>query len=308
MAFEPRSRRVRAAAGIVVAAAMLLVATVVSPAYAIDYPAPGGIYAPFTDCPLHNPAMLNSVPGLATGCVASVSTSGSFSIHGIPVSITHPVIVQFGVHSPPNAQPSQFSGGVVQAPDGKGLVTSPEPTPGGLPVLICPGSTPALALLCRTAKTSGHTQLSALVESAGPISNFNVTTFTQPVKIRLINPLLGGSCFIGSNTNPIVLNPAIVSGTLQIQFDPNPIRFPQTVVLSIVDAVARDDTFSVPVATGCGPNGIVDAPIDALLGLPSPSGHNHLVLNGTSSFADDFSSTVPQAKELLAAFMASVGT
>jgi hypothetical protein len=308
MPFASRTRSAVAVVSIVFAVLVLLVTTVASPAYGIDYPAPGGIYAPFTDCPLRNPAMLNSVPGSATGCIASVSSSGSFSINGITVAITHPVIVQFGVFSPPNAQPSQFSGGVVQTPDGKGLVTSPEPTPGGLPVFICPGTTPALARLCQTAKTSGQTQLSALVQSAGPIDNFNLTTFTQPVKIRLINPLLGGNCFIGSNTNPIVLNPSITSGNLGFEPDPNPTRFPTTDVLSITDAVATDDTFSVPTATGCGPNGIVNAPINALLGLPSPSGHNHLVLNGTSSFADDFSSTVPQATDLLAAFKASVGT
>jgi hypothetical protein len=43
-----------------------------------------------------------------------------------------------------------------------------------------------------------------------------------------------------------------------------------------------------------------------LLGLPSPSGNNHLVLNGDSLFADDFSAS-NQARDLLAAFKASVG-
>src|SRR5262245_18367320 len=43
----------------------------------IGYPAPGGIYAPFTDCPINNPAMELSVPNLAPGCVASENTSGT---------------------------------------------------------------------------------------------------------------------------------------------------------------------------------------------------------------------------------------
>ena len=34
------------------------------------YPPPGGIYAPFTNCPLLNPLMAESTPGNATGCVA----------------------------------------------------------------------------------------------------------------------------------------------------------------------------------------------------------------------------------------------
>ena len=63
----------------------------------------------------------------------------------------------------------------------------------------------------------------------------------------------------------------------------------------------------MPGATGCGPGGIVDAAINATLGLPSPSGNNHLVLNGNDAlFADDFSQT-DQARDLLAAFRASVG-
>ena len=41
--------------------------------------------------------MEGSVSGLATGCIASINTSGTFAIHGIAVPITHPVTVQFGV-------------------------------------------------------------------------------------------------------------------------------------------------------------------------------------------------------------------
>jgi hypothetical protein len=273
----------------------------------IGYPAPGGIYAPFTDCPLHNPLMEGSVGGLATGCIASISTSGSFTINGIPTPITHPVIVQFGVWDPPNAMPSQFSGGVLPPADGKSLVDSPEQIPGGLPLLLlCPGSTPGVAQLCQKAMTSGQTAVAALVESAGPITNFALTTFTQPVKIQLINPLLGGNCYIGSDSDPIVLNPTIISGTLAFVPDPDPIRFPTTVVLEILGAQATDDTFSVPAATGCGPRGVADAAINSLLGLPSPSGNNHLVLNGNSYFADDFSDA-NQADSLLAAFKASAG-
>jgi hypothetical protein len=271
----------------------------------IGYPAPGNIYAPFTDCPLHNPVMEGSVGGLATGCIASINTSGSFTINGIPTPITHPVIVQFGVWDPPNAVDNQFAGGVVQPADGKSLVDSPEQVPGGLPLLLlCPGSTPGVAALCQTATTSGQTEVAALVESAGPIDNFALTTFTQPVKIQLINPLLGGNCFIGSDSDPIVLNPTIISGTLAFVPDPDPVRFPTTVVLEILDAQATDDTFSVPAATGCGPGGVADAAINSLLGLPSPSGNNHLVLNGNSLFADDFSDA-NQADDLLAAFKVS---
>ena len=49
--------------------------------------------------------------------------------------------------------------------------------------------------------------------------------------------------------------------------------------------VQGDDTFSVPGASGCGPNGdgSLDSLVNAVVGLPSPSGNNHLVLDDASS-------------------------
>jgi len=271
----------------------------------IGYPAPGGIYAPFTDCPLNNPAMELSVPDLATGCVASENTSGTFTISGIPVSITHPVTVQFGFYSALDSNGNQIFPLLMPA-DGRSLVDQPEETPGGLPLLLlCPNGINAdIAALCQKAATSGQTGLTALVRPAGPISNFGLTSFTEPVKIQLINPLLGGNCYIGSDDDPIVLNPSIVSGTLAFVPDPDPVRFPRTVVLEALNATAVDDTFTVPVATGCGPGDVADAAIDFLLSLPSPSGSNHLVLNGNSFIADDFSSA-NQIDSLKAAFKVS---
>jgi hypothetical protein len=302
-----RIRRAAATATLAATGALISAGVMAAPAgAAVGYPTPGGIYAPFTDCPLTDPAMDNSLPGLATGCIASISDSGTFTVHGIPVAITHPVTVQFGVTSPSNTG-NQFEGGVVQPLDGKSLDTSPEQTPGGLPALLCPGDNPTLARICQAATSTGHTEMTALVKSAGPIDDFHLTGFTQPVKIQLINPLLGGNCYIGSDSDPIVLHPEIVSGDLGFQFDPDPVRFPNVAVLSITNAVARDDTFVVPQAHGCGPGGVADAAINTRLGLPAPSGTNHLVLNGNSYFADDFSEA-NQADELRQAFLVSAGT
>ena len=54
---------------------------------------------------------------------------------------------------------------------------------------------------------------------------------------------------------------------------------------AVAGAVQGDDTFSVPGATGCGPNGdgSLDAAVNAIVGLPSPSGANHLVQDDASS-------------------------
>ena len=295
-----------ATAALSAAGALLYAAVTAAPAAAQGYPAPGGIYAPFTDCPLNDPVMDQSVSGSATGCIASVLNSGTFTIHGIPVAVTHPVTVQFGVFSPPGAVGNQFEGGVVPPLDGKELVASPEATPGGLPLLVCLTGGSAVAQFCQKAETSGQTEVTALIKSAGPIDNFQLTSFTMPVKIQLINPLLGGNCYIGSDSDPIVLNPAIVSGNLNIAFDPDPVRFPNIAVFQITDATVRDDAFVVPTANGCGPGGVADAAINTVLGLPSPSGTNHLVQQGNSYFADDFSSA-NQADELRQAFLVSAG-
>jgi hypothetical protein len=227
------------------------------------------------------------------------------------VPVAHPVVAQFGAWAPPGASPSQFTGGILPPPDGKELVVSPEFVPGGmLRALGCPSSTPAVEKLCKEAVLPGEsTVIKALVQSAGPITNFALTTWTQPVKIKFINALLGTNCYIGSDDNPIVLNPN-VTGTFGFVPDPNPTRFPQTVVLEVTSAQATDDTFSVPVVTGCGPGGAaniaIDTAIDTSNGLPSASGSNHLVLNGNFYFADDYSAA-HQANELLAAFRASRG-
>ena len=287
-----------------VAGALIYAGVVAAPAMAASYPPPGGIYAPFTDCPIKNRIMRQSPPGDATGCIASVSTSGTFTINGIPVAITHPVIVQFGVWSDESSG-TQVLQVVPTRNKNTTLAGEPEVIPNGLTLLVCSSGDPAVAELCQKAMSRGQTDLSVQVKIAGPITDFMLTTFTLPVKISLGNPLLG-KCSIGSDSDPIVLHPSITSGSLALMPDPDPVRFPNTAVLAILDAVVTDDTFSVPVATRCGPGEVANAPINAFLGLPSPSGNNHLVLNGNSLFADDFSQS-DQAKSLLAAFLASVG-
>jgi len=289
-------------------AVLVYAGLVAAPAMAVGYPAPGGIYAPFTDCPLHDPEMLLAAPGFAMGCIKSTTASGSFTVNGIPVQITHPVIVQFGTYSDLDSMGNQVFH-VVPTQDHKDLLTEPEVIPGGFLLLVCLNPNPDVARLCQTAMNSGHTDLTVDVQLAGPITNFSplaATPFTLPVKVELGNPLLGGTCSIGSDDDPILLNPIFnPAGALNFMPDPDPATFPNTVVISITGSTLTDDTFSVPAATNCGPGGIADAPINATLGLPSPSGNNHLVLNGNDAlFADDFSES-NQARDLLAAFKAS---
>jgi len=280
------------------------------------YPPPGGIYAPFTNCPLLNPLLQESVAGDATGCIAGAATSGTIKIGNLTTAVVHPVTAQFGVWSPANAAPTQLSGGTLAPPAGTSaeLVTSPEFVPGGLlQALGCTTATNAvIKKICTEAKYFGGNYLNvfALAQEALPIYNFELTTWTQPIQIRLVNPLLGSYCYIGSVDNPIVINPS-VTGSIVIEPDPNQTKHPNTDVLEITGpATASDSTFSAPAITGCGPGGSANIPVDEQLdsyaGLPSASGSNSLSLSGNFYFADSFGST--QAKTLLAAFRASDGT
>jgi hypothetical protein len=277
------------------------------------YAPPKGIYRPFTNCPLLKPLMQESLGGNATGCIAGDATTGSITIGNITTQVKHPVIAQFGVWDPPNATPDQFSGGILPPVGGlpAQLVTAPDFVPGGLlKALGCPSTQRNVQKLCTEAKQRGgkYLRVDALAESAGPITNFQLTTWTQPLKFVLMNPLLGAHCQIGSYDNPVVVNPSL-TGSLVIEKDPHPKLHPDTDVLKIKAAVATDTTFTAPGVTGCGPGGAadvaIDEAIDTSVGLPSATGANSLTLNGTFYFAACYAPH-NMAKILLSAFKASV--
>jgi hypothetical protein len=298
-----------------VAATLAYAAAVAAPAMA--YPAPGGIYAPFTDCPLDNPAYQNATPGDGSGCLASISRSGSLSIAGVTVPITHQVTTQFGWYSFDSSGTQVFL--PVTPDDGKTVVASPEQVPGGLLGIMAPGS------LLNAALKSGPTAVTAQVQPAGLISFFSLDgalggapVFGLPVKIKLNNALLGGSCYIGSNADPILFNPqwgptsppppnqsiSGVFGAFSLRFDPNPSAFPQVVVFVQAGATFVDNSFRVPQATGCGPQGQFDGAINVKERLVSVAGKNTLILSNTTAYlGDDYSQS--QASDLLSAFAAS---
>src|SRR5262249_52266686 len=148
---------------------------------------------------------------------------------------------------------------VVPPQDHKELISEPEVIPSGVLLLLCFSTDPTVARLCQTAMRTGHTDLSVEVQLAGPITNFSPlaeTPFTLPVKVKLTSPVLGGNCYIGSDSDPVVLNPVFnPAGSLNFANDPDPARFPNVAVLSITGSTLTEDVFSVPGATSCGPGG-----------------------------------------------------
>jgi hypothetical protein len=280
-----------------------------------DYPPPKGIYKPFTNCPLLNPLMRESLGGNATGCIAGDVRTGSIKIGNITTKIRftakvkYPVLVQFGVWDPPNATPDQFTGGILPPPEGLSaqLVTSRQLVPGGLlKTLGCPNSNATV----HKQRGGKYLKVYAVAQSAGPITNFQLTTWTQPLEFNLINPLLSSHCSIGSSDNPVVINPTL-TGTLVEEKDPQPRSHPDTAVLKIKAATTTDTTFTAPGVTGCGPGGsaniAIDEAIDASAGLPSISGDNSITLNGNFYFAACYWKR-NMARILLSAFRASART
>lgn len=259
------------------------------------YPPPGGIYTGFTNCPVKNPLMHESTT--LTVCVLGDATSGSITLGDITTPVTAPVNVQFGFYQ--NTQQPYYAD-VVPPPEGLSaqLATKPDLIPGSLTTALgCATATnAAIVKMCQTAQARGgvYNRVYALAESDGAITNFNLFDWTQPVKFRLINPLLGNGCSIGTFGHPVVLNPQLSvapGGGLTETPDPNPAKHPDTAVIGITKASASDSTFSAPGVSNCGPGGVADLPVQAALdswaGLPAASG-NSLTLSGSFQLADTF--------------------
>jgi hypothetical protein len=279
------------------------------------YPPPGGIYKLFTNCPLKNPLMHEA--NVFTACTAGVATSGSIKLGNLTTQVTEPVNVQFGFWTPPN---QTYFADVVPPLAGTAaqLVTKPDLVPESLTTALgCPSTNATIENMCQQAAKRGgaYNQVFALAQSAGNITNFALVSWTQPVKFQLINPLLGNNCYVGTDGDPVVLNPSLSITSAKVKNDPDPAAHPDTFVLA-TKASASDTTFSAPGVTGCGPGGAaniaVDQALDTSAGLPAASGTNSLTLTGTFDVGACQASTdssVPQPADdaaiLLAAFKAS---
>jgi hypothetical protein len=131
--------------------------------------------------------------------------------------------------------------------------------------------------------------LAALAEETG-------TAVTLPTRSHLKNPLLGESCYIGSEAHPIQLH--LTVGTTSPPEPNKPIKgklgTPTSEIekgfesINISENTLVDNAFSVPVAEGCGGffSFLLDPIINGKLGLPSASGHNTAILNGSLNSAE----------------------
>jgi hypothetical protein len=266
--------------------------------------APSGIWAPFDNCPLDDPRMQDP-NAQSVICLSATTNGGWMQIGRTPIVSTDgaPVNVQFGIVMPEDASdPSEIV--TVSQPDA--IRATPVPVPGGL--LGLAGEQAIERLL---GSVPSVLRVHALVEQAGPIRNFDLLgaltgtpVFEMPVKIHLLNPILGDRCYIGSEADPIILRPQwgptdppppnepIEGSPGELGFD-NAEGVPPEAgagVIKQLGATMVDNTFSVPKARNCGPVipllnvGLLDAAINQRQTLPQQSGANTIVMEGNDSY------------------------
>jgi len=217
------------------------------PAAQAQTPAPG--YTQFAGCPTlaQNPE--------SQVCLRSVVTSGYLKLGNKKTPITKPLVLTGGL----NAELQNFS-----ANSQGGLKPVEQLVPGG--VIGITGLDWLVNFLDIDAL-----QLGAITEIAGA-PHITFEGLELPIRVRLVNPVLGKNCYIGSFANPIKLN-------LKEEVAPEFIEHPTSGILTIVKGVFSDKTFSAPGATGCTLTlfGFIPISINGLVnaqaGLPAATGN-----------------------------------
>lgn len=257
--------------------AALAVMAVASPASAAKE------FEVFKQCPTSNPE--------AFDCIHSLTTSGEVKVGNTAVPIVNAITLQ-------GAIPNPFSGKqeLIAAKNGETLSKTGQPVPGGLLSIIAPTGWPKfLQDLFNKFINEGVTGVKAVTElvGKGEVALFNFiggegTAVALPVRVKLENPFLGGSCFVGSAKTPVKLQ--LTTGTTAPPLPNTPItgevgtlsqNASETILFDKGFSLV-DNAFSAPGAEGCGGifSFLVDLAVDAKLGIPSAAGHNAGVLKG----------------------------
>jgi hypothetical protein len=248
-----------------------------------------GEFKKFNDCP--------STESGVRKCVYSVTNGGTIVLGSKKTPIVNPVTLQGGIFAPnEETNIAKFAGAV----GGETLSKTPQPVPGGLAGIVPPESAPLLVKLAIAFFfENGLTGVNATLELAKPASEIEISTFNLlieeglalrlPVKVHLENPFLGSSCYVGSNSNPIIWN--LTTGPTS---PPSPYEsihgqagFPElkehNELAEVTENELVENAWEAPKATGCGEplSLLVDPVINAAIGLPSTPGKNTAILKNT---------------------------
>ncbi|MGA8354702.1 MAG: hypothetical protein WB698_11090 [Solirubrobacteraceae bacterium] len=256
--------------------------------------APKGEFANFAQCPLSNPA--------TKGCVYAQSTSGEFDIGSTNVPLTKTITLQGGL----TGANAEGYAEVLPATNGETLSKTSQTVPGGLLKIMAPSFLPGwLQAIFNEFIDKGITGVTATTELVGTaeIGLLNAITakgnaLILPTRVHLENPLLGGSCYIGSSSKPVTVE--FTTGTTSppapnkpITGSPGEVSFGAGGAIVVVKNNSLvNNSFAAPEAEGCGGllSFLIDPAVDAEIGLPSASGHNTAILNGSQEIGDNVES------------------
>jgi hypothetical protein len=277
--------------GIVIA----LLGAALAASFATSAFAHSGEFAKFNDCP--------STTSGVNKCVYSVTTGGSIVLGKKTTPIVNPVTLQGGFSKENNITTiSTFFGA---ANGGATLSKTPQPVPGGLAGLVsCPEISNLIErAACELTFENGLTGVNATLELARPATEIELSEFDLvyeeslalklPVMVHLENPLLGGSCYVGSSSSPVIWN--LTTGptsppapyTSMHGFSGYGSLKENGEIAQLTEAVLVDNTWAAPEATGCGGvfSAIIDPLIDLTVGLPASAGVNSASLTNTIDVA-----------------------
>jgi hypothetical protein len=248
-----------------------------------------GEFVKFANCPYTNPEVKK--------CLYSPTEGGEVVLGSKKVPIVNTAVLQGGFGKPVE-KVSKFYPPTNGTPT---LSKAAQPVPGGLAGLVnCKEiSNLILKASCELAFENGLTGVNSTLELARPASEIEIaevrlaerigTAVKLPVKAHLENPFLGSSCYVGSESTPIIWelttgktappppNESIEGATGDLAL------FEEGAVLELSNAVLVDNAWKAPGASGCGGifSFILDPIISASAGLPAEAGHNTAILENT---------------------------
>lgn len=244
---------------------------------------PKGKFAVFAQCPLTNPSV--------TACIFAQTKSGEFTIGTTSVPINKTITLQGGIIEGEN-EAEEITQSFVGAANGVTLSKTALNVPGGLAGLVKCNEISNFfeRVACELIFENALTGVTATTELAAPATSISInegnlldaegTALGLPVKLKLSNPFLGESCYIGSNSNPVQLNLTTgKSGTLTGKVGKVSVS---EGLLTVAENSLVNGTFTAPKSNGCGGifSFLIDPIIDAKIGLPSGAGHNKAALEG----------------------------
>jgi hypothetical protein len=289
---------------VIVAAALVMPVTALasaSPAMA----EPKGIFKIFNQCPTEIP--------IVTLCSVDKTTSGEVKLGNTGVPI-HATITQQGGFAPIGESEVEFFG--LPAKNGESLSKTPQNVPGGLLDFIkceeIKGFFPPEVFfreLCKYTFEHGVTEVTATTELVANEKNpviFNEehlsaeegTAITLPIQVHLKNSLLGNSCTIGSEAEPVELH--LTTGETKPAAGVKPLHGKKgkaetlnekgLLSLRLTENTQVDNTFHAPKAYNCGEftafgkttKGFLNFLVEGKLGIPNENkkGEDFAELNG----------------------------